>query len=433
MLTIPGCWVLCAEASQIRGVPDGADSPYAPGVAGTLVPRIRTDIERLGSGGLTWVDFAAGVAEALSSAIPFDGYCLHTVDPGTIMFTGSVNRDVGCSGSWLAHHEYVVEDVNKWSFLAHSGRIAGATSIDTHGQLSRSTRFRSQAAYGFGDELRVSLVVDGIYWGAAAFLRHTGRPWFTEADVKALIALAPVIAAGLRRSMLGPVVSARPVSPVDYGPGVVVFDDNGKLDSISDAAARWIGVMIEDPPPDHPSESRMVQAIAARARSIPPGTDPLELAARARVRTRNGIWLLMYGTRLSGEESGRTAVIIHPAAPQDVAPVIALSYGLTARECQVAMHCIQGHATRGIARALAMSPHTVQDHFKSIFDKTGVRSRGELVGQIFLDLYATRWETPALTAPPGLLVLSINTSSPPTETAPPPAPSPARRAHPSAG
>jgi len=171
-----------------------------------------------------------------------------------------------------------------------------------------------------------------------------------------------------------------------------------------------------------------VQAIAARARSIPPGTDPLELAARARVRTRNGIWLLLYGTRLSGDDSGRTAVIIHPAAPQDVAPVIALSYGLTARECQVAMHCIQGLPTRGIARALAMSPHTVQDHLKSIFEKTGVRSRGELVGQIFLDHYATRWETPALTAPPGLLVLSIDTSAPPTEPAPPPGPSPARRA-----
>ncbi len=126
----------------------------------------------------------------------------------------------------------------------------------------------------------------------------------------------------------------------------------------------------------------------------------------------------MYGTRLSGEESGRTAVIIHPAAPQDVAPVIALSYGLTGRECQVAMQCIQGHATREIAQALAMSPHTVQDHLKSIFDKTGVRSRGELVGQIFLDHYATRWEAPALTAPADLLVRSINTALPPTETPP---------------
>jgi len=37
---------------------------------------------------------------------------------------------------------------------------------------------------------------------------------------------------------------------------------------------------------------------------------------------------------------------------------------------------------------------------KSIFNKTGVRSRGELVGQIFLEHYVPRWEDFAQ-APPG--------------------------------
>ena len=130
----------------------------------------------------------------------------------------------------------------------------------------------------------------------------------------------------------------------------------GEPESISAAAQRWIGELVEDPPPQRPSESKIIQAVAARARLIPPGTDPLELAARARVRTRTGTWLLMYGTRLSGGPGGRTAVIIHPATPQDVAPVVALSYGLTDRESQVAMQCIQGRATKEIARALSMSP-----------------------------------------------------------------------------
>lgn len=370
------------------------------------MPRVLDDIERLGARGLTWVEYGAAVADALAALMPFEGYCCHTVDPGTILFTGSVNRNVGCSGSWLARHEYVIEDVNKWSFLAHSGRIAGATSIDTHGDLSRSTRHRSHQAYGFGDELRVSFVVDGIYWGAAAFLRGADEPWFTAAEVRTLIALAPAIGAGLRRSVLAPPGSPYAGGPVDHGPGVVVFDAHGEPESVSAAAERWISDLVEEPVPSTPGESKAVQAVAARARSIAPGTDPLELSARARVRTRSGTWLLLYGTRLSGGSAGKTAVIIHPATPQDVAPVIALAYGLTQRECEVAMQCIQGRVTKEISRALSLSPYTVQDHLKSIFDKTGVRSRGELVGQVFLDHYATRWEAPAAAAP-GLHVRGI--------------------------
>jgi DNA-binding CsgD family transcriptional regulator len=367
---------------------------------------VRAGIARIDARRLSWVDFTADAAEAVRPLIPSDACCWHTVDPGTILFTGSVNRNVGCSGSWLARYEYVVDDVNKWSFLARSGRIAGATSIGTHGDLTRSARHRPHEAYGFGDELRVALVVDGIYWGAAAFLRYPGRPWFTAAEVSALSALSTSIATGLRRAIA---TQAPPGGPfVDRGPGVAVLDENGLPESTSTAAERWISEFIEDPAPDHPSESKIVQAIAARARAIAPGTDPLELAARARVRTRGGTWLLLYGTRLSGGPHGRTAVIIHPATPHDVAPAVALCYGLADRESRVAMQCIQGRATKEIARALSMSPCTVQDHLKSIFGKTGVHTRGELAGQIFLDHYATRWEAPPAVAP-GLLVTSIDT------------------------
>jgi DNA-binding CsgD family transcriptional regulator len=375
-------------------------------VARALVPQVRQDLREIAARRLTWVDYTTAVADTLRPRIPFDAYCWHTVDPGTILFTGSVNRDVGCSGSWLAHYEYVVEDVNKWSFLAHSGRIAGAISVDTHGDPTRSPRHRSQEAFGFGDELRVSLLVDGVYWGAAAFLRHADQPWFTPAEVDAVRALSSALADGLRRSIVTQPASLS--SDADHGPGVVVFDEHGEPESISPAAKRWISELIEDPVPTRPTESKVVQAVATRARTIPPGTDPLELAARARVRTRSGRWLLLYGTHLSGQPDGRTAVIIHPATPHDIAPVIATSYGLTDREVQVAMQCVAGRATKEIARALDLSRYTVQDHLKSIFDKTGVRSRGELVGQIFLDHYATRWEAPVV-EPPGLTVRRIKT------------------------
>src|SRR6185503_13695195 len=142
--------------------------------------RARKEILRLGASGLDWVSFATRATDVIRRVVPFDRSCWHTVDPGTVLFTGSLNQNVGCSGTWLAEHEYVIEDVNKWWFLARSGRLAGATSLATHGDPSRSARHRSHEAYGIDDELRGSFVSDGAYWGSAGFLRDRGRPWFTE-------------------------------------------------------------------------------------------------------------------------------------------------------------------------------------------------------------------------------------------------------------
>lgn len=359
-------------------------------VDGELQRRVRDRIVRLSRDGLDWVTFATEASANIQRAIGFDRTCWHMVDPGTVLFTGSLNQNVSCSGAWLAEHEYVIEDVNKWWFLARSGRVAGATSLATYGDLSRSARHRSHEAIGVGDELRGTFLADGTYWGAAGFLRDEGERWFTEDDVRFLASLSEPIAQGLRRALLR--ASTTEDQPAQHGPGVVVFDEDGKAESISPAAERWIEQLVELPPPRSPADSRVVQVVAAQARALRAGQDPLELTARCRAQTVSGSWLLLYGTRLSGGTDGRTAVIIQPAAVSEVAPLVALAYGLSSRECQVARLCIQGQSTKEMARALGVSPYTVQDHLKSIFAKTGVRSRGELVGQVFLEHYVPRWE-----------------------------------------
>jgi len=366
--------------------------------------RAAHEIERLSRQGLDWITFATEATDAIRKIVPFDRCCWHSVDPGTVLFTGSVNRNIECSGTWLAEHEYVLDDVNKWWFLARSGRLAGATSLATHGDLSRSTRNRSQADYGIGDELRGSFVADDRYWGAAGFLRDSDQPWFTEADVRFLVSLSKPLAAGFRAALIANVAITDEVVTAAEGPGVVVFDEGGRPEFISPAAEHWIAQLVEEPPPTAAAESKMVQAVAARARAMSRGDDPLQLAARSRVQTRTGAWLLLYGTPLAGGSGRQTAVILQPATPNEVAPLIALAYGLTDRETQIVQLCMQGRSTKEMAADLHVSAYTVQDHLKSIFDKTSVRSRNELVGQIFLEHYAPRWED--TDGPTGWIALS---------------------------
>ena len=136
-----------------------------------------------------------------------------------------------------------------------------------------------------------------------------------------------------------------------------------------------------------------MQAVAARARAwraattrsaSPPAPACGPAAARGCCSTAR---------RSPAAADGATAVDrSSPPPPHEVAPLVALAYGLTERECQVVRLCMEGRRPSKWPAPSGSPPYTVQDHLKSIFDKTGVRTRGELVGQVFLEHYVPRWE-----------------------------------------
>jgi len=164
-------------------------------------------------------------------------------------------------------------------------------------------------------------------------------------------------------------------------PALIVLDRTMALESATPGAEQWLddlpggrGDLSELPP--------AVIAVAARALRVAHRPDLAEEAV-ARVQSRNGTWVVLHGSVMTTSGTPRVAVIIEAANPARLYPMLMSAYRLTDREKDVTELVLQGVATSQIAAELFVSPHTVQQHLKSIFDKTGVRSRRELVGRVF--------------------------------------------------
>jgi DNA-binding NarL/FixJ family response regulator len=68
-------------------------------------------------------------------------------------------------------------------------------------------------------------------------------------------------------------------------------------------------------------------------------------------------------------------VTIEEASAVERLELFGRAFGLSAREQQLLGLLATGSDTRAMARQMSLSEHTVQDHFKSIFAKTGAHDR----------------------------------------------------------
>jgi DNA-binding CsgD family transcriptional regulator len=318
--------------------------------------------------------------------------CWYTLDPFSLLITSHYHRGLlEFPAYWLAE-EYYGDDVHRLVDVV--GSAAGISTLHevTGGDPTSSPRWHRNITAG-GDQELIARLRDrsGHTWGALGLYREAGRPLFDAADKSFVRAVAPHLAEGARRALL---VGEATDPETPDAPGLLLLTDRRAgdrwtIESATPGVERWLSQL-----PDGDWRSgrlpSAVQSVAGRAlhAAEDPGRGPRPALARA--HTRSGTWLVLHGSALRAGGRPTVAVIVEPAHPARINPLLMSAYGLTERERHVTRLVLQGNSTAQIAETLVVSVHTVQQHLKNIFAKTGVRSRRDLTAKIFYTHYEPR-------------------------------------------
>jgi DNA-binding CsgD family transcriptional regulator len=345
-------------------------------------------IAELAARGLDLVTFWRDATEVLRCAVPFyETPCWYTLDPASLLVTSHFHEGLDeLPPEWLAH-EYYEDDVNKLADVARSPHGVSTLHEATGGDPASSPRWHFNMTMGGDQELIVALrTATGDAWGALGLYRERGAPLFDRDELELVSSLAPSLAEGARRALLVG-EATDPEGP--ESPGLVVLTDTWAVESVTAGAEGWLS----DLPDGDWDAGRLpaaVYAVAGRALRTAEGPHAPGEVAVARVLSRSGTWIVLHGAALVTDGARRVAVIVEPAHPARISPLLMSAYGLTQREQDVTRLVLQGESTTQIAERLVVSPHTVQQHLKRVFEKTGVRSRRDLVAKVFFTHYEPR-------------------------------------------
>jgi DNA-binding NarL/FixJ family response regulator len=366
---------------------------YAHLVAGNWA-RARA-LERIGSVVSEPVDarrLRLQVLAVLREVIDFDAYVWLLTDPVTTVGAAPV-ADVPCLPELpaLIKAKYATP-VNRWTVLRLQKSPAGTLSGAVGGELDRSLMWRDVLCrYGIGDMASVVFEDQFGCWGFLDLWRNSTRGSFSAADAGFLAAAAAPLATALRqcqaRTFVDPATQHRP----DLGPVVLTLDDDLRITSRTAASRGWLEALLP-PKADERAIPASVYNVAAQLLAVEQGADAHP--ALARTHLADGFWLALRAARLSPDQppASRAATIvvtIEEASASERVELFGRAFGLSPREYELLGVLATGSDTRRMAREMSLSEHTIQDHLKSIFAKTGSHDRVTVLSRAL----GTRLET----------------------------------------
>jgi DNA-binding CsgD family transcriptional regulator len=355
-----------------------------------VVERLIDDVALLGRRALPREQYFGEVAARLRRVIDCDATCWHTLDPQTGLMTSDAPQELisegvftpqaaADAGAGIVASEYFVTDLNTFASLAARRVPVGILSQAAKGRPERSARYRDVLApAGIPFELRAAFVNRGRCWGAVHIARRGHPGDFTADDAAALASITAAIADGIRTSIR---FDAARQTGDGSAPGLVVLGPSNDVELITPPAQELLAAMRSPALATVPSP---VLALAGftRSRSHLPDRPPDTVA----VPSPSG-WITLHASLPEGGADGRVAIVLERTASPQTTAIRLEAHGVTAREREIATLLAHGLTNPEIAARLVLSPYTVQDHIKNLFEKTGVSSRQELVARIFIDDY----------------------------------------------
>jgi DNA-binding CsgD family transcriptional regulator len=336
--------------------------------------------------------------DELRREVGFQAYAWLLTDPQTSVGSQPL-ADVPCLPELprLIELKYRTE-INRWTSLG--GQPVARLHEAAGGDLSRSLLWRELLSrYGIVDVASVVFRDQFGCWGFLDLWRDATAAPFGPDEAAFLADIAPTVTAALRRSQ------AAAFTPVggDSGDGDSGAGGSGGASGGGDQ--QWGGpvVLLLSPrlevlrqtpetqeylrvlvPPEggQPAIPASAYNVAAQLLANEAGTD--QNPPWARVHLTGGQWVTLRAARIGGSgpaDGSDIAVTIERTPGPERAGLFARACGLSARESELLGHLITGADTRELAQRMFLSGHTVQDHLKSIFAKTGIRTRRTLVSR----------------------------------------------------
>lgn len=309
--------------------------------------------------------------QELRGLVPFDAYAWLLTDPETEVGTAPI-ADVPCLPELprLIRLKYSTV-VNRWT---HQLGPVSRLRVSADGQLDRSLLWRELlAGLGVTDVASVVFRDRAGCWSFLDLWRLGGS--FTDREVDALSRCVEPVTAALRRCVLrtfDPTATDRSISRT--GPAVLLLSPELQVRGQTPETEHYLRILVPRDD-DRPAIPAGAYNVAAQLVAVERGVD--DHPPVARVHLGGGQWVTLRAARI---DDG-IAVSIEASSPGERLDLYARSADLTPREAELLHLLAAGADTAALADQMFLSAHTVQDHLKSIFAKTGTNSRRELLSR----------------------------------------------------